>query len=328
MVSRGAAPLAFCPYRMAFLPRGGLNTSGARAASCTGASLRQDLFANSATNSKQGIKGSRSKYLGLSVAGLTVLVHGRTRDAQCDECPLGTHQHFASQYCSCPCLVCNAVDKEVLRARNKATALKAVGACNLAVSLLSLAAAASISEDLDELEQSIPMVKEECHELKKSLQSAHEELEVAVRLSTQELELRQESIKQIMASVSNDFARLCYKCDLAIQRATQDKKKSEFGAHVGAFTAMLGIAVTVLSLGCDCGAGAILGMGGVGVGAGHAIVSISNIDRCRMVIEEISSKLRVTQASRDDLNEQYWYLMGKLAGGPSCDLAELEPCHQ
>ena len=239
---------------------------------------------------------------------------------------LGTHQHFASQGWSGPCPGCNAIDEEALRAvQDKAAALNAAGACHLAVSLLALAVAASTSKDVAELEQSVPYVKEECNKLKESLRSANQELEVAVRLSRQQLEIRQGHIKQIIMNVSMDFARFCKKCDLEIEEETRISHLC-----VGCvLTALAGLAMR-LSLGHDGGVRDVLAkvfvIYVVGADGGAAIgITILNMERCRTlsVLKEISNKLQMIVLVKlsTDLNKHYWELMDTLEVRSSLSLS-------
>ena len=203
-------------------------------------------------------------------------------------------------------------DAKLKAAAKQAQILKAVGAVNLAVSLLSLGAACYLHRDVKSLQSALPEVREECERFLASVARVQKLLDEAIAQPKSHLESRQCEIKKEFDNLKRTFEDVKKKCNDILDRAQSDRDKSEATAIVSSCTAVIGLVVTIASCGCDCGAGVAMGLTSVGTGVAGALISVENIGRCNQTMAEVNNRIDQVTSRHESLEEKYQKLLGVL----------------
>ena len=210
---------------------------------------------------------------------------------------------------------------KVEAAVKQAQILKAVGAINLAVSLLSLGVALYLKDDIKDLQTKLPEVKKECEEFLESVKKVEELLSEAISQPKNELEKRQCKIKKEFEELKTRFEAVKTRCNTVVERAREDMDASAVTAALSSCTALVGVIVSVASCGCDCGAGFAMGMASIGTGVAGAAVSLDNIKKCERTVGDMKSKVGNITSRYQSVEQQYNALMQVLGHTLHCHLA-------
>ena len=208
---------------------------------------------------------------------------------------------------------------QVKAAVKQAQILKAIGAINLAVSLLSLGVATYLRSNISELQEQVPEVEKECQEFLSSVEKLGRLLsEMLARPN--ELENRKCEIKREFVALKERFEKVKDRCNSIIERAERQRDRSEATKIVSSCTALIGLLVTVASMGCDCGAGIAMGLTSMGTGVAGAVISAGNIERCKQTLSKMHSQVENVTSKYNSVEEQYRELMKVLEVSLHCHL--------
>ena len=212
-------------------------------------------------------------------------------------------------------------ESKLQTAANQAKILKAVGAVNLAVSVLSLGATLYLRHDISSLEKQLPEVKDECRGFLQSLKKVEHLLDEVIAQPKDRLENRQCEISQELKQLKIQFETLRQKCLRIIARAESDKARSEATALVSGCTVVIGLIVTIASCGCDCGAGVAMGLTSMGTGTLGAAISVENMERCNQMLSQMNRQVGQITSEYLSVEKRYHSLLEVLDRAVQCHLA-------
>ena len=137
--------------------------------------------------------------------------------------------------------------EQMAAVKSQATVLKAVGAVNLAVALLSLGAGLILCEHINVLERKMPELSQQCGRFKATLDKIDVELGAALAQPSSTVRT-----KSLMKAASEEFEILHSRFNQIIHDhdAKQRQSQAEVCKIVSVCTVLMGLVLTVASVGC------------------------------------------------------------------------------
>lgn len=213
-----------------------------------------------------------------------------------------------------------AADKnipEAVRAKMSATTvysnvLLAIGAVNMAVSVVSLGWSLVVRHRVCELQKLIPGLREEFAQLDAVLDRMDQILDEMLTVSVHHLQNVKCELKQMMDDMQSKYNTLKEKTTKLLNDARKSHGDSAISAAVSGITAGVGLITSVLSIITLNPLPLIVGSAGMITGAVGALLSLDNIDKANAIIHEINHDFSLISKHYNDATSKFNAVMSRL----------------